>query len=67
MNSKATQYFRSDTSPLLSDRSAPLAWKALGDAMQQIADWLKNLGMSEYEQRFAEHRVDLSVLPDLTD
>ena len=54
-------------SPLLSDRSAPRAWKALGDAMQQIADWLKNLGMSEYEQRFAEHRVDLSVLPDLTD
>jgi len=35
--------------------------------MQQIADWLKNLGMSEYAERFAENRVDLSVLPDLTD
>jgi SAM domain (Sterile alpha motif) len=36
-------------------------------AMQQIADWLKQLGMSEYAQRFAENRVDLSVLRDLTD
>ena len=35
-------------------------------AMQQIADWLKNLGMSEYAERFVEHRIDLSVLPDLT-
>src|SRR6202140_3440609 len=36
-------------------------------AMQQIADWLKNLGMSEYAERFAENHIDLSVLPDLTD
>jgi class 3 adenylate cyclase len=35
--------------------------------MQQIADWLKELGMSEYTERFAENRIDLSVLPDLTD
>ena len=35
--------------------------------MQQIADWLEKLGMSEYTQRFAENGVDLSVLPDLTD
>jgi len=35
--------------------------------MQQIADWLKKLGMSEYAERFAEERIDLSVLPDLTD
>jgi len=35
--------------------------------MQQIADWLKKLGMSEYAQRFAENRIDVSVLPDLTD
>ena len=39
-------------------------WRA---AMQQIADWLKKLGMSEYAERFAENRIDLSVLPDLTD
>ena len=35
--------------------------------MQEIADWLEKLGMSEYAQRFAENRIDLSVLPDLTD
>jgi class 3 adenylate cyclase len=35
--------------------------------MHQIADWLKKLGMSEYAQRFAENRIDLSVLPELTD
>ena len=35
--------------------------------MQQISDWLEKLGMSEYAQRFAENRIDLSVLPDLTD
>jgi len=35
--------------------------------VQQIADWLEKLGMSEYVDRFAENRIDLSVLPDLTD
>jgi class 3 adenylate cyclase len=35
--------------------------------MQQIADWLEKLGMSEYVQRFAENGVDVSVLPHLTD
>src|SRR6516164_5502856 len=35
--------------------------------MQQIADWLEKLGMPEYAQRFAENRIDFSVLPDLTD
>jgi class 3 adenylate cyclase len=36
-------------------------------AMQQIADWLKKLGMSEYTNRFVENRIDISVLPDLTE
>jgi class 3 adenylate cyclase/predicted ATPase len=35
--------------------------------MLQIADWLKKLGLPEYTQRFVENRIDLSVLPDLTD
>ena len=35
--------------------------------MQQIADWLEKLGMSEYAQRFAENGVDLSVIRDLTE
>src|SRR6516164_3582453 len=36
-------------------------------AMEQIADWLEKLGMSEYAGRFAENRIDFSVLRDLTD
>ena len=35
--------------------------------MQQIADWLEKLGMSEYAQRFAENEIDFSVLRHLTD
>jgi class 3 adenylate cyclase/predicted ATPase len=35
--------------------------------MQQIADWLKQLGMSEYVQCFAENKIDVSVLRHLTD
>ena len=35
--------------------------------MQQLADWLEKLGMSEYAQRFAENPIDFSVLSDLTD
>ncbi|HKM87888.1 MAG TPA: SAM domain-containing protein, partial [Xanthobacteraceae bacterium] len=35
--------------------------------MQQIAEWLEQLGMSEYAQRFAENDIDSSVLPHLTD
>jgi hypothetical protein len=35
--------------------------------MQQIAEWLEKLGMSEYADRFAENKIDVSVLPHLTD
>jgi class 3 adenylate cyclase/tetratricopeptide (TPR) repeat protein len=35
--------------------------------VREIAGWLDKLGMSEYAQRFAENRIDFSVLPDLTD
>lgn len=35
--------------------------------MQQIADWLSKLGMSEYAKCFAEHGIDVSVLRHLTD
>jgi predicted ATPase len=35
--------------------------------MEPIADWLRNLGMSEYAERFAQNRIDLSILPDLSD
>ena len=32
--------------------------------MQQIADWLEKLGMSEYARRFAENRIDFSISPN---
>ena len=35
--------------------------------MLQIADWLGKLGMAEYAKAFAENRIDVSVLPELTD
>jgi class 3 adenylate cyclase/predicted ATPase len=35
--------------------------------MQQIADWLEKLGMSEYAQRFADNDIDFTILGDLTD
>jgi SAM domain (Sterile alpha motif) len=41
--------------------------RLLAAAMQEIADWLKKFGMSEYAERFIENRIDTSVLPDLRD
>src|SRR6516164_11270647 len=35
--------------------------------MQDLANWLEKLGMSEYAQRFAENDIDFTILCDLTD
>ncbi|WP_027578748.1 adenylate/guanylate cyclase domain-containing protein [Bradyrhizobium sp. Ai1a-2] len=35
--------------------------------MQEIAEWLDRIGLGQYAQRFAEHEIDVSVLPHLTD
>src|SRR6201987_754346 len=35
--------------------------------MEQIADWLEGLGMSEYAQRFAENGISVAALRHLTD
>lgn len=35
--------------------------------MSQVDQWLDGLGMSEYAARFAENRIDFSVLRELTD
>jgi class 3 adenylate cyclase/predicted ATPase len=32
-----------------------------------MSDWLEKLGMAEYAKAFAENRIDVSVLPELTD
>ena len=35
--------------------------------MQQILDWLKELDLEQYVDRFVENGIDTSVLRDLTD
>jgi SAM domain (Sterile alpha motif) len=55
------------TSELSSDTLATARSHRGAPAMQQIVEWLEKLGMSEYAGRFAESRIDFSVLPDLTD
>jgi len=35
--------------------------------MASVRQWLASLGLSEYADRFAEHRIDFSILGDLTD
>jgi class 3 adenylate cyclase len=35
--------------------------------MEQIANWLKKLGMSEYTDRFVENHIDESIIRELTD
>jgi hypothetical protein len=51
----------------LSRSSARKTVREEGAAMQQIADWLEKLGMSEYAQCFAENDINFSILSDLTD
>jgi class 3 adenylate cyclase len=48
-------------------RSAPKAAAQRSSATQQVADWLDSLGMPEYAERFAENKIDVSVLRHLTD
>jgi class 3 adenylate cyclase len=35
--------------------------------VQEIGDWLEKLGMPEYGECFDQNKIDLSVLPHLTD
>jgi class 3 adenylate cyclase/predicted ATPase len=35
--------------------------------MPSVGEWLASLGLPEYADRFAEHRIDFSTLRDLTD
>src|SRR5262245_12388578 len=41
--------------------------QAIEAAMQSIAEWLEELGLGEYAQRFAENGIDSSVLGHLSD
>src|SRR5262249_55307958 len=58
----------SDSSVLRVQKLVQAIDPRAGDAaMEEIADWLEKLGMSEYTQSFAEHRIDISGLRHLTD
>src|SRR6516164_9062716 len=35
--------------------------------MKPIGDWLSQVGMHEYAQRFAENGIDLDIVTELTD
>src|SRR6516165_2389361 len=72
-DSIASKYECAQERNRLSDKLCPPGQEArsgyrAGDAaMEEIADWLEKLGMSEYIQPFTEHRIDVSVLRYLTD
>ena len=36
-------------------------------ATKETSDWLKELGMSKYSERFAANDIDIEVFGDLTD
>src|SRR5271169_4284044 len=38
-----------------------------GNANMDVADWLRGIGLSQYETAFGDNGVDADVLPDLTD
>src|SRR5271157_1486500 len=39
----------------------------MGNASMEVGDWLRSLGLSQYEAAFRENGVDADVLVDLTD
>ena len=41
--------------------------KPAGIAIMDLGEWLRGLGLGQYETSFRENGVDAEVLPDLTD
>jgi SAM domain (Sterile alpha motif) len=37
-----------------------------GEAVVDIAAWLRRLGLEQYEQAFRDNNIDAEVLPELT-
>ncbi len=35
--------------------------------MQSISEWLQAIGLDEYVELFAQNRIDIDILPDLTE
>jgi SAM domain (Sterile alpha motif) len=64
---RLNEYPRPQRVAVASDRSARRVVVVSAPATNEISDWLDNLGMSEYAERFAENKIDVSVLRHLTD
>ena len=44
-----------------------LSRQAVWGAAMDLGEWLKGLGLGQYEETFHEHEIDADVLPDLTE
>src|SRR5208337_2854582 len=51
-----------DSRPALADH----AGRGAGNATMDVGDWLRSLGLSEYEPAFRDNQIDSEVLPSLT-
>jgi SAM domain (Sterile alpha motif) len=52
-----------DTLLRLDDHARWASWGIVMD----LGDWLRSLGLEQYEAIFRENAIDAAVLPDLTD
>ena len=59
---RLNEYLRPRRVAVASDRSARRVVVVSVPATNEISDWLHKLGMSEYAERFAENKIDVSVL-----
>src|SRR6202041_3067908 len=41
--------------------------RLLGHATMDVGDWLRSLGLGQYEAQFRENEIDAEVLPELTE
>ena len=44
-----------------------LSRQAVWGAAMDLGEWLKGLGLGQYEETFHKHEIDADVLPDLTE
>jgi len=51
-----------DSLPQLSDYPGKAMWGATMD----VGEWLRGLGLDQYEAKFRDNKIDAEVLPQLT-
>jgi class 3 adenylate cyclase len=47
--------------------AAIIRGKPTGDPAMDLGDWLRSIGLGQYEATFRENEIDAEILPDLTD